>query len=844
MINWMSRCRRLQIDPYLSPCTKLKSKWIKDLNINPVTLNFIEEKVGSTLEHIGTGDHFLNITPTAQTLSATINQWDCMKLRSFCKAKDTITKTKRQPTEWEKIFTNPTSHRGEQTAGFDPSACATKRLLWTYSVKGAEDLVLFCDLLELPKSQFSHISQLSPTHGPAHTPCSGNQDLSDVQWYMQPQSGGPLKEIRRDSSHVQNNGMLHILAPQMNKIPSYICRPRIRSPQDMACCVKTILELKPQRNASCGKPVENEQYLFLGSTGSISCPSLSCQSDAQSPEMTWYLDGRLLPEYKKHVIKLGAIYDHHQGLYVCDYTQSNNESSWTVRAVVQVRTIVKDTNLKPDILDPITDTLEVELGKSLTLPCKVQFGFQRHFKPVIRWYVKDSTQEQEIKEFEEKSIHSNYKSKVIEHTAFLREVTQRDLSKKFICFAQNSVGNTTRTIQLRKKEGVVFVYILLGTAMMLVGILVAAAFLYWYWIEIVLLCRAYKSKDETLRDKKEFDAFISYANRSSPESEATGPLSEEHLALNLFPEVLENKYGYTLCLLERDVTPGGEASSYVNESSNSTAQQASDARFAASSSDPDERISVFELDYDYVQIPYEVTLWILLASLAKIGFHLYHKLPHLMPESCLLIIVGALVGSIIFGTHHKSPPVMDSSIYFLYLLPPIVLESGYFMPTRPFFENIGSILWWAGLGALINAFGIGLSLYFICQIKAFGLGDINLLQNLLFGSLISAVDPVAVLTVFEEARVNEQLYMMIFGEALLNDGISVVSHPYHVPGLVELGGHRVILGEAKGSVSSSIHPSIHPPIHPPIHNLISIHSSVHSKATTEQLLYQMLLLPG
>lgn len=145
-----------------------------------------------------------------------------------------------------------------------------------------------------------------------------------------------------------------------------------------------------------------------------------------------------------------------------------------------------------------------------------------------------------------------------------------------------------------------------------------------------------------------------------------------------------------------------------------------------------------------------------------------------MPESCLLILVGALVGGIIFGTDHKSPPVMDSSIYFLYLLPPMVLESGYFMPTRPFFENIGSILWWAGPGALVNAFGTGLSLYLICQIKAFGLSDVNLLHNLLFGSLISSVDPVAVLAVFEEAHVNEQLYMMIFGEALLNDGISVV----------------------------------------------------------------------
>ncbi|XP_024599743.1 sodium/hydrogen exchanger 4 [Neophocaena asiaeorientalis asiaeorientalis] len=218
----------------------------------------------------------------------------------------------------------------------------------------------------------------------------------------------------------------------------------------------------------------------------------------------------------------------------------------------------------------------------------------------------------------------------------------------------------------------------------------------------------------------------------------------------------------------------GGASSDLNESTNSSPQHEPDVRFAAASSEPAETVSVFALDYDYVQIPYEVTLWILLASLAKIGFHLYHRLPGLMPESCLLILVGALVGAIIFGTDHKSPPVMDSSIYFLYLLPPIVLEGGYFMPTRPFFENIGSILWWAGLGALINAFGIGLSLYLVCQVQAFGLSDVNLLQNLLFGSLISAVDPVAVLAVFEEARVNQQLYLMIFGEALLNDGISVV----------------------------------------------------------------------
>ena len=108
----MSTCRKMKIDPYLSPCTKLKSKWIKDLNIKPDTLNQLEKKVGNSLELIGTGDNFLNRTPTAQALRATINKWDLMKLKSFCKAKDTVIKTKRLPTDWERIFTNPLSDRG------------------------------------------------------------------------------------------------------------------------------------------------------------------------------------------------------------------------------------------------------------------------------------------------------------------------------------------------------------------------------------------------------------------------------------------------------------------------------------------------------------------------------------------------------------------------------------------------------------------------------------------------------------------------------------------------------------------------------------------------------------
>jgi hypothetical protein len=89
-----------------------KSKWIKDYHINPDTLKLIEEKVGKILKHMGTGENFLNSIPMAYALRSRIDKSDLIKFQSFCKTKDTISRTKHQPTDWEKIFTNPTSDRG------------------------------------------------------------------------------------------------------------------------------------------------------------------------------------------------------------------------------------------------------------------------------------------------------------------------------------------------------------------------------------------------------------------------------------------------------------------------------------------------------------------------------------------------------------------------------------------------------------------------------------------------------------------------------------------------------------------------------------------------------------
>jgi hypothetical protein len=99
-------------DPLLPPCTKLKSKWLKEVYIKPDILKLIDERVWKSLEHMVTAEKLLNRKTMACDLRSSINKWYLIKLQSFCKAKDTVNKTKMQPTDWKKkIFTNPKSNR-------------------------------------------------------------------------------------------------------------------------------------------------------------------------------------------------------------------------------------------------------------------------------------------------------------------------------------------------------------------------------------------------------------------------------------------------------------------------------------------------------------------------------------------------------------------------------------------------------------------------------------------------------------------------------------------------------------------------------------------------------------
>ena len=117
----------MNLEHFLTPYTKISSKWIKDLNVRLDTIKFLDENIGRTLSDINCSNIFYPSSRVME-IKTKINKWDIIKLNSFCTAKETINKMQRQPTDWEKIFANDVTDKGLVSKIY-------KELMWLNIIK-------------------------------------------------------------------------------------------------------------------------------------------------------------------------------------------------------------------------------------------------------------------------------------------------------------------------------------------------------------------------------------------------------------------------------------------------------------------------------------------------------------------------------------------------------------------------------------------------------------------------------------------------------------------------------------------------------------------------------------
>ncbi|XP_073520864.1 interleukin-18 receptor accessory protein-like isoform X2 [Phyllobates terribilis] len=351
---------------------------------------------------------------------------------------------------------------------------------------------------------------------------TSNNSEKTIQWFLQK----PYKSLEEEKSRKDLNvsiieTTLQISPLEKHNSGTYICRRG-------NLCMKMRVQAIERKN--CENYGPNRFFFRNTDEMSMSCPSLNCPLGKNIRNVTWYktlnfssvtYENRFSLKINNNEIQFSKIYTSDAGIYICDYVLYMQGKEWIIRATIQVSVDFPDAQQPPQISGPSNGTkIEAEFGKPFKLICKVIFGYERSFNPIIKWTVLHPESKKQSALIGGRELCLYTTRILIEYecilTMPLESVTNSDLHAIYQCSAQNSVGNVTSTVKLSRKEA----------------------------------------------DDKDFDAFISYATQTSEFSEEKmesyfDNYEDEQFATQLLPSVLEDNFNYKLCILERDILPGG-----------------------------------------------------------------------------------------------------------------------------------------------------------------------------------------------------------------------------------------------------------------------------------------------
>ncbi|KAM6442837.1 interleukin-1 receptor accessory protein isoform 2-T5 [Liasis olivaceus] len=368
--------------------------------------------------------------------------------------------------------------------------------------------------------------------------------------------------FRHPDNHIsKERDVLWFRPALLNDTGNYTCMLR-----NTTYCSKVAvpLEVVNKDPGSCvSQAVKPDDVLMYSDAvkENLTCPDVeSFYPPGLKPKVRWYMNCSLITyQYFERIpnglnLTFTIVSETYNGEYTCVASFHENGREFALTRTSRVKVVGSPEKSTPPLIISPTERIPYELkpGQQLHLLCEVSFTFLKD-SPQDVWWVIDGKPTDDIADLKFNISHEEIPLAIggttIKKTLVVPRVTEKDLKKNYTCFAQNNKGTVQVQAIVRMKPPVtrytVELACGLGATVMLVVILTVVYHV--YWLELVLFYRTHFGTDETILDGKEYDIYVSYARNTE----------EEDFVLLTLRGVLENEYGYKLCIFDRDSLPGG-----------------------------------------------------------------------------------------------------------------------------------------------------------------------------------------------------------------------------------------------------------------------------------------------
>ncbi|XP_041261953.1 interleukin-1 receptor accessory protein isoform X1 [Onychostruthus taczanowskii] len=352
----------------------------------------------------------------------------------------------------------------------------------------------------------------------------------------------------------------------LNDTGNYTCMLR-----NTTYCSKVAfpLEVVPKDQHSCVshsiKPME-EMFYLEHANQKITCPDIDGFYPASvTPTVKWYLNCNLVDGFYERYpqgprLVIGIVRSAYKGNYTCIVTFKDHGRTYNLTRTIKMKVVGSPNKaLPPQFTSPNEKVVyELEAGDDLILPCEVFFTFLKDSRTEVWWTIDgrntDDITDPKIK-VTQSEITRDFEDKTLVRTLTVAKATAEELKRNYTCHARNAKGEERSQAVVRVKvvapKYTVELACGLGATILLVVVLIVIYHV--YWLEMVLFYRAHFGTDETILDGKEYDVYVSYARNAE----------EEEFVLLTLRGVLENEFGYKLCIFDRDSLPGGNTTEAV-----------------------------------------------------------------------------------------------------------------------------------------------------------------------------------------------------------------------------------------------------------------------------------------